>query len=106
MADIDFDLDFYIGIDDGYVKAFHVEDTVDGEEGYLTAKLNGKDIIWDDVKIYTGDEPDSNIGLNFERNDGDSTVTLYDEKTVIPFSVMMTHTHSPLPKGTARTDSL
>ncbi len=106
LADIDFDLDFYIGIDDGYVKAFHVEGTVDGEEGYLTAKLNGKDIIWDDVKIYTGDEPDSNIGLNFERNDGDSTVTLYDEKTVIPFSVMMTHTHSPLPKGTARTDSL
>lgn len=70
LADIDFDLDFYIGIDDGYVKAFHVEGTIDGEEGYLTAKLNGKDNIWDDVKIYTGDEPDSNIGLNFERNDG------------------------------------
>lgn len=75
----DLDLDVYVGIENGLVKAIHFEGESDGDDGNITCIFAGKGNTWERLKFYADGELIGEIKFK-QKDDGFEIVFDFDGK--------------------------
>lgn len=92
------EIELYLGIDGGCVKALCFEDVSDGEGESATMLLVGKDNIWETVEFYNGEEltveagymqKDNGFVWTFNFDDTDLIVTCDDDACELTLSAIV-----------------
>lgn len=79
----DVELEVYVGIGGGCVKALHIVAEVDGDEESVTVLLDGKDNIWEDILVYADEELTAEITIEPDRDGFELTVDADGEEFIV-----------------------